>query len=332
MDWEQLADSLNLKREHLTSAGRILVRGALVLGVSYVCAASVSAFLMSSMMSRALVGFNRMSTRQAAAASLNFGVTPNYREIEKAVKERNLFNSAGDFPDESSPDSGGGEKRTSSFDINAPCGKTTLNVQLVGTIYLEGGTSVATLQETGYSESDIYREGDLIVGNEQATIVKIDRNRVILNNNGAKECLELASTVKMPNNGGFPETGTVVSGGGSGTQTPPPSAGNDCLLEEKYVQDELGPGFGTIIQKARLVPNTADNQMNGFKIFAIEAASLLGKTGLQNGDVITQVNETSLKQPEQGFALYQAFQDEREVRIHILRGGTSPMMITCRIK
>ena len=104
------------------------------------------------------------------------------------------------------------------------------------------------------------------------------------------------------------------------------------MLEEKYVQDELGPGFGTIIQKARLVPNTADGQMNGFKIFAIDQASLLGKTGLQNGDIITQVNETSLKQPEQGFALYQAFQDEREVRIHILRRGTTPMMITCRIK
>ena len=98
------------------------------------------------------------------------------------------------------------------------------------------------------------------------------------------------------------------------------------------MQDELGPGFGTIIQKARLVPNTTDNQMNGFKIFAIDQASLLGKTGLQNGDVITQVNETSLKQPEQGFALYQAFQDEKEVRIHILRHGTTPMMITCRIK
>jgi type II secretory pathway component PulC len=74
-----------------------------------------------------------------------------------------------------------------------------------------------------------------------------------------------------------------------------------------------------------------DNVMNGFKIFAIDSASLLGKTGLKNGDIITGVNDTSLKQPEQGFALYQAFQDEKEVRINIQRGGT-PMTITCRIK
>ena len=131
----------------------------------------------------------------------------------------------------------------------------------------------------------------------------------------------------------FPEPGSQPSTP-SPTPTPdaPPASGGDCAFDEKYVQDELGPGFGTIIQKARLVPNTTDAQMNGFKIFAIDQSSLLGKTGLQNGDIITQVNETSLKQPEQGFTLYQAFQDEREVRIHILRRGTTPMTITCRIK
>ena len=93
--------------------------------------------------------------------------------------------------------------------------------------------------------------------------------------------------------------------------------------------------LATIIQKARLVPNTQDNQMTGFKIFAIDQASLLGKTGLKNGDVITAVNDTSLKQPEQGFSLYQEGVpgDEKEITIQdILRGGTTPMTITCRIK
>jgi type II secretion system protein C len=214
--------------------------------------------------------------------------------------------------------------------------KPSVQVDLVGTIYMgEGGNSLATLMEQGYSEADIYREGDTIVGNDQAVIARIERNRVILNNNGVKECIELASEAKKAGGSGFPE---VAPSPGDTSGSPPPDAGpaptgsGDCLLEEKYVQDELGPGFGTIIQKARLVPNTVDNQMNGFKIFAIDQGSLLGKAGLQNGDIITQVNDTSLKQPEQGFTLYQAFQDEREVRVHILRRGTTPMMITCRIK
>ena len=162
----------------------------------------------------------------------------------------------------------------------------------------------------------------------------MERTRVILNNGGKKECLEKivkgpkGTTSNFASAGGFSSSGSGSSGGAP----PPASTGKDCALEEKYVQDQLGPGFGTIIQKARLVPNTTDNQMNGFKIFAIDQSSLLAKIGLKNGDIITKVNDVSLKQPEQGFTLYQAFQDEREVLIHLLRKGKTPMNITCRIK
>lgn len=335
-DWEQIADRLNLSKETVQHLVRWAVRAGLVVGGAYVLASFVSAYLMSGMMTSALAAFNRLSTKQVAAASINLSTQDNYRDIEKAIKDRNLFNSTGEFPDESNPDAKKDDKKSGTFDINAPCSKATFNAELVGTIFIDGGTSVATLQESGYSESDIYKEGDAIVGNENAAIVKIERNRVIINNNGVKECLELASAVKglKKDPQGFPEVGST-SPNPSPTPTPDspaPAGGSDCAFDEKYVQDELGPGFGTIIQKARLVPNTTDAQMNGFKIFAIDQSSLLGKTGLQNGDIITQVNETSLKQPEQGFTLYQAFQDEREVRIHILRRGTTPMTITCRIK
>lgn len=306
------------------------------LALAYIGASFVSAALMSTMLNKVIQNQNR--PRGPAAATVAFGSPQvNYHGIEKAIKERNLFNSTGEFPEEK----GAGateQKKTSTFDINAPCAKPTINAQLVGTIYLAGPDSVATLQEQGYSESDTYREGDQIVGNERASVVRIERNRVVLNNNGIKECLELAAEAKPRDQGqGFPDASAPPSSGSPGPVVrPQPEGGGGggvVTLDEKYVQDELGPGFGTIIQKARLVPNTnPDNQMNGFKIFAIDQGSLLGKIGLQNGDIITQVNDTSLKQPEQGFAFYQSLQDEKEVRIQILRGGTNPQTITVRVK
>ena len=324
-----LANAVTRVRTNAGALTHSLVRGLLVMIAAYVLASGVSAYLMTGMLSTALLAFNRLSAQRVQTTTISLGgSTTNYREIEKAVKDRNLFNAAGEFPDEKAV-GGGDDRKLSSFDINAPCGKPTVNVDLIGTIYLGGPGSIATLQEKGYGESDVYREGDLIVGNDQVAIAKIERSRVILNNHGLKECLELSVEPPKRPGDGFPALSTTGSGGVTPSEAP---VGNDCLLQEKYVQEELGPGFGTIIQKARLVPNTADNQMNGFKIFAIDPASLLAKTGLQNGDVITQVNETSLKQPEQGFALYQAFQDDKEVRIHILRQGTQPMMITCRIR
>jgi type II secretory pathway component PulC len=47
---------------------------------------------------------------------------------------------------------------------------------------------------------------------------------------------------------------------------------------------------------------------------------------IRNGDIITQVNDISLRQPEQGFAFYEAFQNERNIRISILRDN-QPMSI-----
>lgn len=339
MDLERLTSYINIPRERLAEASRIGMRALGVVALAYVAASALSAYLMSGMLGTAIAALNKKPSRPVVAASINMSGGENYRDLVKAIKDRNIFNSSGEFPEERSPGEASSEERkpTGAFDINGPCKKPTNDVELVGTIYMGEGASIATVQEKGYSETDTYRVGDTLIGSDSAQVVKIERNRVILNNNGTKECLELAGekNAKPGAGGDFPNAKptTPPTGGPIATaDNPTAAAGEAAVLEEKYVQDELGPGFGTIIQKARLVPNTTDNVMNGFKIFAIDSNSLLAKVGLKNGDIITQVNETSLKQPEQGFALYQAFQDEREVRIHILRGGTTPMMITSRIK
>ncbi len=109
------------------------------------------------------------------------------------------------------------------------------------------------------------------------------------------------------------------------------SAATGCSLDREFVNQELGQGFSNIIMKARFVPNVKEEVMTGFKIFAIVKDSLIAKTGMQNGDILRQVNKVVLNQPEQGFVLFQAFQDEDEVRLSILRNG-EPKTIKCRIK
>lgn len=328
MYWDRFLSLLNSNRLVVAKVMTWLQRVILLMAIAYVAASSMSAWFASLLVGSTMQRLVKTSTKPTTAA-LNFNSNYNYHPLVKVIKDRNLFNAEGKFPEETNTDTKSQEGNRPSFDINAACSKPTVNVELVGTIFTGSTGSLATLQEQGYSEADVYREGDLIIGNEQAAVVRIERNRVILNNKGKKECLELAISLKDKNmnniaiNNDMSNTPAAVEAGG---------AGNNCVFDEKYVQSELGSGFGTIIQKARLVPNTTDNVMNGFKIFAIDSSSLLAKTGLQNGDIITQVNETSLKQPEQGFALYQALQDEKEVRIHILRQGTTPMTLVCRIK
>jgi general secretion pathway protein C len=272
-------------------------------------------------------------------SAVTFKNSVNYHEMRKMIEERNIFNSEGKFPDEQDPTAktDGAKSEAKTFNIDGPCAKSTLNITLVGTIYMGSDNSIATVKESGYAEVDVYKVGDTIVGSDAATVARVERQRLVINNNGIKECLELVKDGAQPASDGFPSASPISP---PDTSQPPPApppaaeavAGSDCSLEEKFVRDELGSGFSKIIQKARLVPNTVNNQVNGFKIFAIEPNSLFARAGLQNGDIITQVNDVSLKQPESGFALYQAFQDESEIRISILRSGSTPMMLTCRIK
>jgi general secretion pathway protein C len=249
----------------------------------------------------------------------------NYRDFKKSITDRNHFNSSGEYPKEELERRGGGDDQPV-FDINAPCQPGTLNLELIGTIYLGNrDKSFASVREKGQADADIYRVGEGIIGNEEALVAGVDRNEVIINNKGVKECLSLVSDLEKQLAAGD-LGGGISAGAGSGDQLPP------VLVDGSYVESELGAGFGKIINAARLVPNTVDNQINGFKIFAIDPSSLFAKVGLQNGDVITQVNDASLKNPDQGFALYESFRNEREVRISVLRNGTTPQMITVRIK
>lgn len=305
-------------------AVHLALRGTLAVFVAYVVASSLmTMFALGPLVTMAT---GMVSRPRTAPSAPSLGIASvNYRDVKKAIIDRNLFNSEGQYPKEELERAAGSADGRPVFDINAPCQASTLNVELVGTIYLGSREkSLATVKEKGLSDADVYRVGDLIIGTEDAVIAAVDRNELIINNKGIKECLSLKSDLEKQL-----ESGEAVSGvpAGAGADQLPP-----VLVDGPYVESELGAGFGKIINAARLVPNLADSQMNGFKIFAIDPSSLFSKVGLQNGDIITQVNDVSLKNPDQGFALYEAFRNEREVRISVLRNGSTPQMITVRIK
>ena len=96
-DWEQITeqitDRLNLSKERMAGVVRLLVQAGVVVAIAYVAASGVSAYFMSGMLDKAITAFNRINTRTVTAASINMSTQENYRDIERSIKERNLFNS-----------------------------------------------------------------------------------------------------------------------------------------------------------------------------------------------------------------------------------------------
>ena len=296
---------------------------SLMLALAYLSAVIINGIFLSVFLNPQKVG--QIMPREVSA--VEDSTTPvNHTELRNVILARNLFNLEGKLPEESEISASG--STSGLFDPNAPCEKTTLPIALVGTIYMGSSGSSVILRETGYSEADIYKTTDKIIRFPNAIIYSIERKSIILNNEGRKECMELSPDPnrKKPAGGG--------SNMAAAQNLDQPIDGGSVKLESSWVEKELGEGFSNVLQAARLVPNISpsDGKMSGFKIFAIAPGSIMTKIGLKNDDVITKVNDISMTQPDQGFALYQAMQDEREITIHVLRNGKVPVTLNVKIK
>ncbi len=293
---------------------------AAILFVAYMIASIVSSV---TVMFLADAAVRRPTAQEVANVKRpKIGSDTNYTALRKTVVDRNVFNSSGELPDEALEGDGG---KSGQFNPNDVCHKSSMPLALMGTIYLgSSGDSLATIKDSGYNEADIYRKGDRIIGYEQALIYDIQHQKVILNNNGVKECLDV-QPVKGINLGTTPVAGGSSPGGGGGGST-------SYTLEASYVEDALGPGFSKILEVGRLVPEIKDGQQKGFKLVGVKNESLWRRVGLNSGDVITAVNGISMAQPDQGFAVYNALQDQREIRIEFLKNGTDPSTSTVEIK
>lgn len=261
------------------------------------------------------------------------GKETNFRDFRKAIVGRNVFNSAGALPDEADPEGTQG----GSFNPNDKCQKPTVNVELLGIIHTgDPESSLATIMEKGYTIADVYRTGDRIIGNDQALIFAIEEGRVVLNNNGVKECLESNSLMTKTDGVAAvpaPASATPASSGPVEGEAPsgdcPPSS---VSFESAVVEEALGPGFSKILETGRLVPYHKDNAMIGFKLIGVRGGSLWTRANLNSGDVITAVNGQSMAQPEKGFAIYEALQSDKQIRLEYLRGGKSPCNLSIELK
>jgi len=228
---------------------------------------------------------------------------PNFYKLKKQVLKRNIFNSDGKFPDEEEDDVFQSEDRPNSLAMDTSCTKSMLDLVLVGIIFVSNpSNSIAIVKEKKYKLTDIYHIGDVIEGQEDVFVVDITPTKLIMNNQGRKECLEL--DIHFTN-----EKKTK--------QKAEEKLNLDYVLPSSWVDEQVGPGGASIINAARVIP-----KKKGYEIFDIDRKGIFGKDkgiDLREGDIIVQVNDVSMQNAEQGHTLFQAFQDETEIRLKILR-------------
>jgi len=200
--------------------------------------------------------------------------------------------------------------------------KTGLRVRLIGTLVANRVEwSMASVEDVGSHEATVYMVGDPLQG---AEVMEIERLRVIINNNGRKEFIDLE-----------PGSGEIAVSAAPhpavAANAPPPSVTGSAIRavsEDTYEvpKDEVNKALSNlndIAMQARIVPAFKDGVANGFKLFSIRPDSLYTKIGIQNGDVIKRINGFDINSPDKALEVYSKLKESSRIEIEIDRNGAN---------
>jgi len=210
------------------------------------------------------------------------------------------------------------------YDPNAAPVKTSLRVKLLGTLdATDPKWSLASIQDMTSQDTATYMTGDTI---QNAEIVEIERERVIINNNGRREYIdgEAGSGVPVATVAPPLRTSQAVNDPEKGEL----GKGIKALDENNYeiprdTVDNALANLNGLAMQARIVPAFKDGKSEGFRLFSIRPDSLYSKIGIVNGDVLKRINGFDLNSPEKALEVYQKLKDTSRIDIEIDRNGSS---------
>lgn len=266
------------------------------------------------------------SSAMMGGVTLGSPALANTVSIRKDILARNLFNSEGKLAPEANKDENKTVRKDLSIDFEkVDCSSTELPVEINGTIFTgDPLKSFVILKDPKIADADIYKPGDVIIDHEDHEIYKVERGMLEVRKGNSKICVAINGYGKKA------ETGTSAGSEISGAK--PAGESKEFEFDAAFISQEIGPGYATILNCAKLIPDIdPSGKMQGFKMISIATSCLFDRIQIQNGDVVTEVNGVSLKDPGQGFKLYQSLQEERTTTINILRNG-EPITRIIRVK
>lgn len=209
-----------------------------------------------------------------------------------------------------------GESQTA-LASDEPVAATKLPLKLLGTAAAsDERRSRAAIQDEKTQKHLVVGVGDPIEGHAKVSVRAIERTRVILDNAGRPEELLLREGEPLP------VKAAMVRRGARRTAATPP---NDAALNQRLqtLNGPGGQGISQILSSARIVPQYSDGQMQGMRVDSIKADSVFQKVGLQNGDIITEVNGIVIDRVEATSAIFDEFATAEAIDIAAMRGGST---------
>jgi general secretion pathway protein C len=195
-----------------------------------------------------------------------------------------------------------------------------LGLKLVGTAVADDPKMSRAFIDNGRTQKqEAYGEGDKA---GEVLIKKVLRNKVII----ATEKENLLLTVKFEDSGKNVKTPTYKEQTSGNFESRLQASMDERPRTNPWAFDIESEEIAAtlmdtdqLLKELTLTPYMKDDQPTGFKIASIDSQSVLKKMGLENGDVISGVNDEAVTGPEQAADFFQKVAEGGEVKIKIKR-------------
>jgi general secretion pathway protein C len=99
-----------------------------------------------------------------------------------------------------------------------------------------------------------------------------------------------------------------------------------AVSEGKYVVqktfvDKILQNQAQLMSSARIVPHEENGQVVGVKMYGIRRNSLLGKLGMQNGDLLRTINGFEMSSPDTALEAYARLRSASNLSVAVVRRG-----------
>jgi len=191
---------------------------------------------------------------------------------------------------------------------------TSLKVALLGTVSGDKKNARAVIEETNKRKQGLYKEGDSV---QDAVVKRILREKVILRVGDKDEIL----TMKEPSS---PQAPPVSKRAGRDARRRlsqrTSTRGSTITVRRSDIQESIGD-INQLLSQARIQPHYKDGNSDGLAISRIKRGSIFSKLGLRNGDVVQEINGSSLTSPEDILSMYEKLKSGDQTSLQITRRG-----------
>lgn len=222
------------------------------------------------------------------------------------IIDRNLFNVSTLAPSED-------VEKAESYE------KSRLPLRLLGTASA-GEASWAAVEDLETRKHLVARVGGPLKG---ATVLRIDRCRIVLQNAGRREELSLETPAGCfdgaPRSSGA-QAPLATARGRGGVQAAVQRLGENRFAVPRAAVENAAANPAALFSQARILPRYDQGKMVGVQLNAIRPGSLFAQVGIQDGDTVTQVNGVTVATPE----------DSQRVLEQFASGGALSVTVTGR--